>query len=77
MLQQFRLGMADESLCVLVGLLLALGSHGRGGDLQRLARVHVAGFAAIHDVGLGHIDLHDLRIPVGRLLLQTVDLLRA
>ena len=76
-LQQLRLGMADERLCVFVRLLLALAGHGRGRDFQRLARVHVARLASVNDVGIGHVDLHDRRIPVRRPFLQSLDLLRS
>ena len=44
---------------------------------ERLARAHVAGFAAIYDVRLGDVDLDDLGIPVGRLLLESIDLRRS
>src|SRR5215469_13891122 len=64
--QKFGRGVADEGAVVLVRLLLpvVLGD-GRGGDLQGLADAHVAGLAAVNDVGLGDVDLLDLGIPVG------------
>ena len=34
----------------------------------------MARFAAVHDVGLGHVDLDDLRVPVGVLFAQALDL---
>ena len=73
---QFSSGMTHKRRCILVGLLLTFERHRRRGDLQRLARSHVAGFAAVHDVRLGHIDLHDLRIPVCGFLFQAIDLRR-
>src|SRR5260370_13884333 len=72
--EQLWLGMADESVRVLVGLLFALGCHSSGRDLHGLARAHVAGFAAVDNVGFSDIDLDDGGIPVGYLLLQAVDL---
>ena len=76
-LQQFRLGMADQSLCVLVRLLLAFLRHRGGRDLQRFARAHMTGLAPVDDIRLGHIDLNDRRIPVGCFLLQPVNLGRS
>ncbi len=61
-LQQIGLGMAGERVSVLIGLF-AFEGHGRGGEFDWLANSHVAGFAAIHDVGFGHIDLEDFRLP--------------
>ena len=75
-LQQLRFRMAGESFGIFIGLLLAFRSHRSSSDFHRLARVHVAGLAAVHNIGFGHIDLNDCRIPVRRLLLQSVDLLR-
>ena len=68
--QQFRLGMADECAGVFVGLLLAFSVIGRSRDIQRLARTHVAGLAAVHDVGVGNVDLNNLRVPVSVFLLR-------
>src|SRR5260370_5984532 len=75
-LQQLRLGMAGESIGIFVGLLVALRHHRGGSDLQRLACIEVAGFATVDYVGIGDVDLDDLRIPVSDLALETVDLLR-
>ena len=68
--------MADEGLRIFIWFFLALGRHRRGRNFQRLARAHVAGFATIDNVRFGHVDLDDLWVPVGSLLLQSVDLLR-
>ena len=65
-LQQFRIGMAGEGEGILIRFLFALGGHDRGRELDRLARVHVAGLAAVHDVGFGHVDLDDLGVPIRR-----------
>jgi hypothetical protein len=68
-LQKFGLGMADESLSIFIRPLLSLGSHRRGGKLERLANSHVAGFAPVHDIGIGNVDLLDRGIPFTGLLL--------
>src|SRR5437868_12720071 len=73
-LQQSRLGMTHKSLCVLIRSLAALGRHHRRADLQRLARAHVARFTPVDDVGIGDIDLLDLRVPLGGFLFQSLDL---
>ena len=73
-LQQFRLGMAGESASILIRLLLSLRRHYRGRDLKRFPRVHVAGLTPIDYVGLGHVDLHNFRVPLVRLLFQAIDL---
>src|SRR3984893_9566281 len=72
-LQQIRLGMAGERAGILIRLF-SLQGHGRGCQLDRLARAHVAGFATVHDVGFGHVDLHDFGIPSFGLVLQTGEL---
>src|SRR5215469_4684162 len=66
---------AGGGAAVIVGLLLlvVLGEGG-GGNLQRLADAHVAGLAAVNDVGVGDINLLDLGIPVGVFLFQALDL---
>ena len=56
--------MADEGHCIVVGLFLPLRCHRRGGELHRLANAHMARFAAVHDVGVRHIDLLDFGIPI-------------
>src|SRR5262245_9568971 len=65
--------MAGESTCVLVWLL-ALHRHISSPDDQRLARSYVAGLAAIHDVGVGYVDLLNLGIVVLSLLDQALNL---
>ncbi len=66
--------MAGEGAGVIVGFLFALGFHHRGRDSQRLPGIHVAGFAAVYDIGVRHVDLHNLRVPLVGLFLQAVDL---
>ncbi len=66
--------MAYECQRILVGFLLTLRSHHGGGDFQRLTNSHVAGLAAVDDICIRHVDLHDLGIPLFRLFLQTLDL---
>src|SRR5207245_7157846 len=66
--------MADECVRVLIRLLLTFRSHYGCSDLYRFARSHVAGFAAIYDVGVGNVDLLNLRIPLGGFLAQSVNL---
>src|SRR5215469_3923681 len=73
--EKFGVGMAGERFGVFVGLFLALGSHRGQSDLDGLARVHVAGFAAIDDVRLRHVDLNDGGVPLDGSLLQAIDLL--
>ncbi|PYX01356.1 MAG: hypothetical protein DMG86_10325 [Acidobacteria bacterium] len=68
-LQEFGFGMADEGLSIFIRPLLSLGSHRCRGELERLANSHVARFAAVHNVGLGHVDLLDCGIPFAGLLL--------
>ena len=68
--------MAHESVGVVIRLLLTFRRHRRRSDFQRFARVQVAGFAPVHNVGVGHVDLNDLRIPLRRLPLKTINLLR-
>src|SRR6202045_1111850 len=72
-LQEIGLGMAGERASVLVGLL-AFEGHGDSGELDRFANAHVAGLAAVHDVGFRHVDLHDFGIPGFGLVLQTGEL---
>ena len=62
---------------VFVRLFFALGHHRHGSDLQRLACVHVAGFAAVHDIGFRDIDLDNCRVPLCSSLLQPLNLLRS
>ena len=64
-LQQLRFGMAGEGPRIVVGLV-ALRRHRCRGQLDGLADPHVAGFAAIHNVGVGHVDLHDRPDPTPR-----------
>ena len=73
-LQQFRLGMAGEGARVLVRLLLALAVMTAAVISQRLAGIHVAGLAAVHDIGVRHVDLHDLGVPLFGLLFQAINL---
>ena len=73
-LEEIRIRMADECLSVLIRFLRAFGCERSGSDLQRLAHPHVARFAAIYDVRVGNVDLLNLRIPLGGLLAQTVNL---
>src|SRR5947208_13825946 len=68
--------MADKCPRVFIRLLLTSRSHDGWGDFYRLARSHVAGFAAIYDVGVGDVDLLNLRIPFSRFLAQSVNLRR-
>src|SRR4029077_8353135 len=72
--QKFRVGMAGESPGILIRMLLALASHDRSRDPKRLAGVHVAGLAAVHDIGIRNVDLNDLGVPLFGFLLQTVNL---
>ncbi len=72
-LQQFRFGMADECLCVVVRLL-ALRRHRGDREFHRLTSAHVARLAAVHDVGIRHVDLLDARVPFRRFLAQAFDL---
>ena len=74
-LQQFRLGMAGERPGIVVGLF-PFWRHRCGGQLDGLAGPHVAGFAAIHNIGLGHIDLQDRGVQRLRFVLQTSNLCR-
>ena len=66
--------MADKSLRVIVGSLGAFGRHGGRGQLDRFANSDVAGFAAVHNIGVRDIDLLDPRTKVFRLLFQACDL---
>jgi len=75
--QQAGIGMADESFRIIVRRLRALGHHDGRGELYRFADPHVAGLAAIDDVGLGNIDLLDGRIEFIDLFLQSTDLGRS
>src|SRR6516225_3633757 len=72
-LQQLRRGMTGECPCIVVGLL-TFSSHRCRAQLNGLTDSHVAGFAAINDVGFGNVDLHDQRIPRLGLILQTANL---
>ena len=74
--QQFGLRMAHQRIGVFIRLLLTFRRHRRRSDFQRLARVHVAGFAAVDDIGICNVDLHNRRNPFGRPSFQSVDLLR-
>ena len=67
--------MAREGVCVLVRFF-ALQGHRRGRELDRFADSNVAGFAAVHDVGIRHVDLENLRHPGFGLVLQTGHLRR-
>ena len=58
--------MAGEGARILVRLL-AFDRHVRCFNDQRFARAHVAGFAAVHDVGIGDVDLLNFRIVVSGL----------
>src|SRR5216684_144040 len=72
-LQQVGLRVAGERTGVLVRLL-ALERHGCGSEFDWLANAHVAGFTAVHDVGFGHVDLDDFRVPGFGLVLQAGEL---
>src|SRR5258706_13734640 len=61
-LQQIGLGMAGERVGVLVGFF-ALERHSRSRKFDGLANAHVTGFATVHDVGFGNVDLDDFRFP--------------
>src|SRR6266404_289008 len=65
--------MTGERVGVLVRLL-ALEGHGHGSEFDRLANAHVAGFAAVYDVGLGHIDLDNFGVPSLGFVLQAGEL---
>ena len=65
--------MAGERASVLVRLL-AFEGHSGSGELDRFANAHVAGLAAVHDVGFRHVDLHDFGIPGFGFFLQTGEL---
>src|SRR5690242_10496159 len=71
--QQFLVWMTDKGLRVLIRLLAR--THRSGSDLERFARAHMAGFASVDDVRVGHVNLHNLRFPQVRLILQTFNLL--
>ena len=60
-LQQFFIGMADENL---------FAAHGRLGQLHRLARAQMAGFAAVHQIDILDVDLTDRDGEIVHLLLQ-------
>src|SRR5712671_3793362 len=72
-LKEIGLGMAGECAGVFVGLF-ALRGHGHGGESDRLACAQVTGFAAVHDVGFGHIDFNDFGVPGFGLVLQANEL---
>src|SRR5581483_4305376 len=72
-LQQLFVRMADEGYGVLVRLLGALGRERCRSQRDRLADAHVAGFAPVHDVGVGYVDLPDLRVPGGVLVAQALE----
>ena len=59
-----------ESARILVGFFVFEG-HGGSGQLDGLANSHVAGFAAVDDVGIRHVDLQNLRGPGFGLDLQS------
>ena len=62
--------------CAYSSGFLPFDRHVRGFNDQRLARAHVAGLAAVHNVGIGDVDLLNLGIVVGGLLDQPVNLVR-
>ena len=76
-LQQVGFRMAYECPGKLVRFLLALGRHQGRCNLQGLANAHVAGFAAVNDVGLGHIGLDNVGVPIVSFLFQALELCRA
>ena len=53
--QQFGVGVAGVD---------GFAAHGSGGQFERLARAQVTGFAAIHQVGVGDVDLADAKIEL-------------
>src|ERR1700733_3896228 len=65
--QQLRLVMTAECVGILIRLLLVFRSHGGRSDFYRLTRVHVTGFAPVHNVGVGNINLQNRGIPLGGL----------
>ena len=72
-LQEFAFRMTGEGARVLVRFLV-LRCHGGGRQLDRLANPHVAGFAAVHDIGFRDVDLQNFWRPGLGLVLQADEL---
>ena len=71
-LQQFGFRMADEGVAHIRRASSRPSASSTAGVIFSGSRdAHVAGLAAVDDVGIGHVDLHDLGIPLFGLLLAS------